>query len=214
MIKITEKLAELIGAIIGDGCIRYKPKIGQYYVEIVGNIRDEKHYFDYLKKIILNELGLDAKVCERERGLRMKIYSKVFVEFLTNVMNIPFNNTKCQNVVIPKQIQARLNLLTNCIRGIVDTDGSLFLTHKSHRANYPIIEISSTSKNLAYQLREILGSKFRIGFRSFDRKNFHRLYVLSINGETQVDNWYKTIGFSNDRNIMRYKKLKYGDAGI
>ena len=42
---LNDKKAELIGAIIGDGCIRYKPKISQYYVEIVGDPKQEKEYF-------------------------------------------------------------------------------------------------------------------------------------------------------------------------
>ena len=43
--NLSPQLSELIGVIIGDGCIRYKPKYNQYYIEIVGDklwyVRDQ-----------------------------------------------------------------------------------------------------------------------------------------------------------------------------
>ena len=58
--KITPNFAELVGVIIGDGCIRYKPKINQYYIEIVGNKDHEKEYFLYLKNLIKKETNLNS----------------------------------------------------------------------------------------------------------------------------------------------------------
>ena len=146
--------------------------------------------------------------------MRLKVYSKSFIEFLLGDLKLPSNKEKCQNVFIPKQIIKNKKLLDGCLRGIVDTDGSLFLAKKSHRTDYPSIEISTTSKKLAKQLKEILCKRFRIGFRSHKRKNFFRLYVISLNGEKIVDQWVRDIGFSNMRNLKKYKKLKYGTTGI
>ena len=211
---LNEKLAELIGTIIGDGCIRYKPKMNQYYIEIVGDINKEKAYFNYLKNILNKELNLKAHIKIRERALRLKVYSKDFIEFLLFELKLPSNKEKCQNVFIPERIIKNKKLLNSCLRGIVDTDGSLFLAKKSHRSDYPSIEISTTSEKLAKQLKDTLSPRFRIGFRSHKRKNFFRLYVISLNGEKMVDEWVKEIGFSNIRNLERYQKLKYGTTGI
>jgi len=135
--ELNSKISELIGAIIGDGCIRYKPEIGQYYLEIVGNKDKEKQYFDYLKNILKKEFNLNTHIKTRERGLRLKAYSKLFVEFLINELNLPYNKEKGENIIIPKQIAQNPELLRYCLRGIVDTDGSLFLSNKSHRQDYP-----------------------------------------------------------------------------
>ena len=188
--------------------------MGQYYLEIVGNEDKEKQYFDYLKNILKKEFNLDAHIKTRERGLRLKVYSKVFVEFLINELNLPYNKQKGQNIIIPKQIAQNPELLRYCLRGIVDTDGSLFLSKKSHRQDYPTIEISTTSKGLALQLKEVLSNQFRIGFRTYKPKGFLQIYRLSVNGEEMVDKWFNEIGFSNQKNIDRYKKLKNGTCGI
>lgn len=212
--ELNARISELIGTIIGDGCIRYKPEISQYYLEIVGNKDEEIEYFHYLENILKEEFNLKAHIKIRERGLRLKVYSKLFIEFLIDELNMPSNKEKGQNIIIPKQIIENPELLRCCLRGIVDTDGSLFLSKKSHRQDYPIIEISTTSKKLALQLKEILSNKFRIGFRNYQPKGFLTIYRLSLNGEEMVDKWFDEIGFSNQRNINRYKKLKMGPAEV
>ena len=45
--KMSKELAEFVGVVIGDGSIRYKPDISQYYVEIAGNMYEEKDYYNY-----------------------------------------------------------------------------------------------------------------------------------------------------------------------
>lgn len=214
MVIITENIAELIGAIIGDGCISYKPTIHQYFVEIVGNITEEKDYFEHLKRIILQEFNLTVSIKIRERGLRLRIYSKKFVTFLVDDLKLIPNKEKCQNIFIPEIIFSNQSLLNYCLRGIADTDGSLFLANKGYRQNYPTIELSTTSIRLAEQIREGLSKQFRIGFRSYKPGRFKRIYRISLNGDNMVDKWVKEIGFSNRRNLNRYQILKCGNGGI
>ena len=213
-INLSEPVAELIGAIIGDGCIRYKPKLNQYYLEIVGNKNEEKDYFSYLQKILKEELKLKSYLKEIERGLRLKVYSKKFIEFLIYDLGLSYNKGKGETVKIPDKIIDNPYLINHCIRGICDTDGSLFLTKKSHRLDYPVIEISTTSIKLAKQLNKELSKILRISFRSYKPKNFLRIYRISINGNKMVNKWIKEIGFSNPINTKRYEKIKSGDAGI
>ena len=51
--KLNNNIAELIGVIIGDGCIRYKPHLSQYYIEIVGDKNNEKEYLNTSIKCLL-----------------------------------------------------------------------------------------------------------------------------------------------------------------
>ena len=207
MYDLNSNLSELIGAIIGDGLIRYKPDKNQYYVEIVGSIKDEQQYLIYLQKIINLELKVNSKISERCRGLRLRFYSKKFVEFLIFDLSMNYNKEKCLNISIPNKIFNNSTLLLPCLRGIVDTDGSLFLSNKSGKV-YPIIEISTISSKLANQLREILSKSFRIGFRSYTPKNYNEIYRISLNGHLMVEKWFNLIGFSNFRNFQRFKKIK------
>lgn len=102
MIILNERLAELIGSIIGDGCIRHTAK--QYYVEIVGDREKEKEYFNYLAKIVKEELNLISHIKIIGRGLRMKVYSKEFINYLIVKLELPYNKEKCLNVFIPSEI--------------------------------------------------------------------------------------------------------------
>ena len=213
--KINNKIAELIGVIIGDGCIRYKPQSSQYYIEIVGDQNNEREYFEYLSKIFIEELNLKSFVKIRERGLRLKIYSKKFVEHLVHKLKLPCNKDKCQHIFIPSIIFNDENLLKHCLRGIMDTDGSLFFANKGYRKDYPTIEISTISHKLAQQLKETLSTRFRLGFRNYKQGRFQRIYRVSLNGEKMVEKWHQEIGFSNPRNLNKYKKIKKcGAAGI
>jgi len=124
------------------------------------------------------------------------------------------NKIKGENIFIPEIIRSNTSLRNDCIRGITDTDGSLFLANKGYRNDYPTIEISTTSKKLAIQIKTILSKNFRIGFRKFKAQNYRMIYRISINGDKMVQKWVKLIGFSNTRNIKRYKKLKNGATGI
>lgn len=212
--EINTQIAELIGIIIGDGCIRYDVKNPQYFVEITGNINLERTFFNYIANIFSSQLGLKSNIRIGGRGLRLRVSSKQFLEWLVHTLEMPYNKNKCLNIKIPSVIVADQELLFYCLRGIVDTDGSLFLSRKGPQKDYPCIEITTASKPLAMQLREILPAHLRIGFRNFTKNGFATIYKISINGDEMVDLWVKLIGFSNPRNGNRYIKLKSGSTGI
>jgi len=211
---MSKELAEFVGVVIGDGSIRYKPDISQYYVEIAGNMYEEKDYYNYLRDLVLDVFNLKSHLFFRQGAIRLRVNSRKLVEFLVLELKMVPNKDKCKNVTIPEQIICDPRLLTQCLKGIVDTDGSLFLANKGYRKDYPSIELNTISMGLANQLKEILSTNFRIGFRSHKRGNYNRLYKISLNGDYMVDKWFNEIGFSNPKNLKKYKKLKNGDAGI
>ena len=194
------KLSELIGIIIGDGNIYYKPDKRKYYFEITGDPKLEKSYFDYISKLVQSLLGKKPTIRTQNRGLKLRLYSKNFVEFLIKELGIPHGRDKGTMVKIPDRfISQEWKILKMCIRGIADTDGSLFLSKKGNNLNYPCIEIVTTSKPLAFQLKTLLSNKFRIGFRKYSRGEFRKQYILSVNGDNMVNQWIEDIGFSNQR---------------
>ena len=199
--RFKKELAELIGIIIGDGNIYYKPEFRKYYFEITGDPNLEVDYFNYISDLVYKILRKRPSI-RFGRGLMLRLYSKEFVEFLINVIKLPHGRIKGSSVTIPKYVESRnWNTLKLCIRGITDTDGSLFLSKKSHRNDYPCIEISTISKSLAFQLKKLLESKYRIGFRLQSKRGLTDRYIISVNGDNMVNKWIKDIGFSNKRKI-------------
>lgn len=206
--EISKELAELIGIIIGDGCLYYSKKFNKYYIEIVGDPKLDRNHFEYISTLVEKILNKKPTIVVRSKGLRLRFYSKEFLEFLINELKMPFGKIKGKTVKIPNKIVSfGWEFIKKCIRGIADTDGSLFLANKGYRKDYPTIEISSISKNLVYQLKKILEEKdFRIGLRKNENVP-NTIYRLSINGEIMVKKWIEEIGFSNKRHYQKYKQL-------
>lgn len=134
------------------------------------------------------------------------INSKEIVYFLTTILKIPAGEGKCEKISIPEVILRDWNLTKHFIRGVVDTDGSIFTAKKPGIEHYPSIEITTTSHTLASQIKESL---IEHGFRvakiwSYKSKTSKRTaYKIPLNGKENVKNWIKKIGFSNPYKLKR-----------
>jgi len=152
--KLNSNLAEIIGILIGDGYIYRKNR--KYQIGFVGHPLTDKELFEKLHFLILQEWKKDTKIKVRQRGLRLVFNSKEICNFLINDLGIPFGEGKCEKVKIPKDILNNWNLLKHTIRGIMDTDGTVFVSKKPGIEKYPTMEITTTSPVLANQLKEAL----------------------------------------------------------
>lgn len=201
--KITEGIAELIGALIGDGYIYRSHR--KYQIGFVGSPKTDRDYFEKLKQLVLDEWKKNAKIKFRARGLRMVIDSKEICDFLINELGIAHGEGKCERVKIPEEIFKDWKLVKNTIRGIVDTDGSVFVAKKPGVEKYPSIEITTTSKELAQQLRDILIKKdFRVANIWKDRHAQKRIaYRVPLNGKENIKKWIDEVGFSNPYKLNR-----------
>lgn len=207
IMQITPAIAELVGIIIGDGCIYTNYR--KYCIEIVGNPLSDRDYFNHISTLIERTLNKKPQIRVRYRGLRLRFYSKDFVNFLIMKLKIPCGKKKGLLVKIPDKI---INLgwesVKLCIRGIADSDGSLFLADKGYRKDYPTIEVTSISKNLPFQLKNLLEKQgFKVGLRKWTRESRPPVFRISINGENMVKKWIEEIGFSNSKHTKKYKLL-------
>jgi len=196
--ELNEGVAELIGALLGDGYIYQKNR--KYQIGFVGSPLTDKEYFELLKRLILTEWNKEAKIKFRERGLRMVINSKEICNFLINDLEIPHGEGKCEKIKIPNKLLDDWKLTKCVIRGLVDTDGSVFVARKPGVEKYPSIEITTTSKELAYQLREILIKQgFRVAniWESKSKTSRRIVYRVPLNGKENIKKWINEIGFSN-----------------
>ncbi|MFH1358452.1 MAG: LAGLIDADG family homing endonuclease, partial [archaeon] len=126
----------------------------------------------------------------------MVFNSKEICEFLINDMKMFHGKGKCQHITIPQEIYKNWNLAKHAIRGIADTDGSIFVSKKPGIEKYPSIEITTTSVNLANQLKEILIKiGFRITLREGKRKQPRGLipYRIGLYGKRNLKKWMEEI---------------------
>ena len=119
---------------------------------------------------------------------------------------------KSWTVFIPQIVTKNWNIVKHTIRGIVDTDGSIFVAKKPRVLAYPSIEFDTSSKKLALQLREILLNQ---GFRvaniwTYQTKLGKRpMYKVPLNGIKNLEKWLDEIGFSNPYKLRRAQKCLY-----
>ena len=189
----TEKFAEFYGIMLGDGCIFSDMK----GIAITGDKILEKDYYErYLFNLIKDLFDSKPKVFYEKdnRGVRIIFYSRKVCNFLSNV-GFPVGLKYNKNMAFPSFILENRSSAAACIRGIMDTDGSL----AGHPNTKIMIHLSITSPSLRKSvidgLKElgVIGGEFNKG--------------IMIYGRDKVNTFYRKIGFSNKKNIIKYNKF-------
>ena len=217
-LKLNNKMAELVGAIIGDGCL-YNKKY-QYLLMLSGNIREDRKYYDNISRFLFKTINKKPTIKIHQRALRLIIQNKTLFNFFYGYLGMRYDGNKTYKVKIPFLILKNLSFTKACLRGIVDTDGSVFTSDKPGSSDYPSIEITTVSKNLAFQIKNILKKlNYRVTLRWYDPKNNVqvRTYKIGLNGWSMLRKWCKEIGFSHSLKAnlaASILKKKYGEAGV
>lgn len=201
---INKNLAEIVGILIGDGYIYRKNR--KYQIGFCGNPKTDIELFEKLKELIFKVWNKKVNFKVRAGGLRLVFNSKEICNFLIDDLRIPHGEGKCEKVLIPEIIARDWNLSKYTIRGIMDTDGTIFVSKKPGVDKYPTMEITTTSAKLAEQLRNILiGQDFRVGNirKSLSKLSARIAYRVPLYGKENVKKWLDKIGFSNE-----YKKQR------
>lgn len=197
---IDETISEFCGAIMGDGNIWSNGR--KYEITVTGNIITDREYFDYIYFFVHSRIKKPYYRI-RGRGLRLTIYSKKFYQFITKKMGIPPRVLKCK-FGIPPKICATKKLLRAFIRGLFDTDGSVFTSNKKGSYNYPTLEITNSNQILLMQVyKTLMNMKFRINYRHAGNGS----YKVSIYGMKMLAKWKDEIGSSNPHKMRRINTI-------
>ncbi|GEM_PF-1762770 len=216
--KITPNMAELIGVIIGDGCIDNSwSNKGCYRIFISGNPIEDKPYMEhYLPQLIKKRLKKELKPFMGSNGAYLLQFSCEPFRLFLEKLGIGPNKTKI--VKIPQEIKDKNILLRRCIRGIADTDFTVIGANHGKKKNvYPRIESQFASEALVRDLEESLrkmGFTLNTMYNRLNKdKRGHTWISSSINleGPHNLNRWLKKIDFANLRLITRYQYLqKFG----
>jgi len=210
MPRLSKELCEEIGAHIGDGSMGVYD--GRYIVSFCGN--KEKDY-EYVKRIA----GLYSKLYSIRPKIRFwsgvvgfQIFSKSVLEFKAS-LGLPIG--KKIRIDIPAKIkESSKACIASCLRGIFDTDGTVYLENKNHDI-YPRIQLKVASKELAESVTKLLNEKFNIRATHYwrsENKRWRVSHYVECRGRGNLRAWMKLIGFSNSRNLNKvseyYKRSK------
>lgn len=145
----TPEFAELIGTYLGDGCLYDKG------LKIV--LSNKKHY-RFVMSLLVKIFGKKPSLAISNNYVVITLYGTQLPELMG------FKGNKIKNKVsIPEWIFNNNELLKACIRGLFDTDGSLFV-HSIQGKNKIYYRLSF--KNYCVELREsVFNSLKKFGYK-------------------------------------------------
>lgn len=199
--KLTPELAEEIGIHYGDGFLSVK----RYDYRLKGNINDEIEYYkNYIKPLFKKLFNINVNLKKFDSTFGFEISSKALWEFKTKVIGIKPGNKK--DLCVPERLKINnQKILCAFIRGLFDTDGSLYFKSRyGYKNYYPTITISLYSKNLIIEMGEILKM---LGFNPsiYLNDDYPR---ISLNGIGSLKRYEKMIGWSSQKNLNKLNDWK------
>ena len=186
---INEDLAEIFGVLNGDG---HLSKIN-HEISVIGNVKTDYNYFRYLKKKFEKVFEIKFKIEKFEHYIKLRAYSIDLLNWLHNIHNLPKGKKK-GNLKIPKAVLYNIPLLHFYLRGLFDTDGTIYFRRKDE----PVVEISSSDKRYLHQIKEQL---LFLGFKAGIGKN--RVFIYN---KEDIGRFFKEIKSSNPKHLNKYQK--------
>ncbi|OGI11735.1 hypothetical protein A3K64_00380 [Candidatus Micrarchaeota archaeon RBG_16_36_9] len=185
-----DKLAELIGIILGDGNILSDKKNGIYCLRIFFDSEKEVRYLNYVKSLIedIFETIPKTRKTKGKNCFYLVLQSKGIVVYLESEKLKSGDKIK-NKLTIPKWIWERKNYLKSCIRGLIDTDGSIYRL-KPQWSNIIQLSFKNNNKEL---LKDIRSAFIELGFHP--SKIFGNRIVITR--QEEIKRYLKDVGTNN-----------------
>ncbi|MEK7504612.1 MAG: LAGLIDADG family homing endonuclease [Patescibacteria group bacterium] len=201
----STKLAELIGIILGDGGIT------NTQLKITLNKEVESEYISVVVNLLTDLFGEEPKkyyFSEHTQKVCNIVFSGVqLIEILGTLGLFPGNKVSRQ-AKVPEWIVIDHAFSKSCLRGLVDTDGCVFLhKHYSFGNYYLNLGITFTNHSLPL-LHFVYTTLTSVGFHPKIQDDGVYLYRAS-----EVVKYANEIGFSNTHHALRlnqFLELKKG----
>lgn len=199
--KYSAELAEFFGIMIGDGGIN-----NPWQANITLNSIKDAEYAEYVYRLCKKLFGISPAMRKRKtrNALVISLASISVVDFLVRNGLVRGNKIKT-GLKIPKWVLKNPSYSKNCVRGLIDTDGCIFIhVHKVLGKIYKNIGLTLTSYSpeLIFQVAEIFANFGIIGHISKRGKDIY-LYQ-----EDAVLKYLKIFSTSNERIVSVYKKWR------
>ena len=191
----SEKLAEFVGIIIGDGHIWAKG------IRVTGNSNEIAHHY-YIKKLIKELFDLDARVYisyTKKSVCITNIYSKKLVSFLER-MGLKKGDKIRNKTKIPSWIFKKKEFIYSVLRGLFDTDGGVYNKQKNYKRVF--IEFQNHCPTTMKDINKLI----KLGGFTPSQSSIN----TRIQNQEDVKKFFEFIGSSNPKNIIRYQIFTNG----
>lgn len=189
----SSELAEFIGIMMGDGTM------STYHIGITLHASDDAEYASFVVEFIKNLFGVHPKVYKRKEknAIVITVARKLLVAYL-HKLGLPMGNKIEQNLDIPSWITKNSAYAKACVRGLMDTDGSVFThtyTSKGKKYSYKKVSFTSASPALLISVHNILSKN--------DISSHISKTNLRIDSRVSVDTYFTRIGTHNTKHLKR-----------
>lgn len=206
---LDEKLTEFVGIVLGDGNIHQHQSTNgtSYMVRISGDsIKDKEYLENYVAKLGENLFNIKAKfyLHKDHNELMVLFVGRLVVEFMIHIGLKPGNKIQSQTT-IPKWIWKSDELLKACIRGLIDTDGSVY----ELLPNWPgLFQLTFENRNITL-LRDLRKAFLKLGYnisKICGNRTEHgtKFYITR---KADIKKFYKEICFSNPKHKRKLDAL-------
>ena len=211
-----ENIAELCGAIVGDGWICGSEK--SFF--LAGDPTEDKDYYDRnISKLIKEIFNIDItpKFFSYWKVYGVGMYKK---EIIKTLLSFDLKKgKKVDTAQVPNWILQNKRFFFDFLRGLFDTDGSIFCQRdytkyaSKYNSKYHTrirIRISSISPKLIDQIYNELNilnfkctkRKLLRGFKH--NRNNHNVHILEINNSKWINEFFKKVKPANPKHITKY----------
>lgn len=186
------EFANFLGILAGDGHMN----LISYEVTITGHKKLDKQFIEqHVMPMFENLFGLKPHERFDKHRMICRVYSKKLVEYLIGTFDLPAGK-KTNRLRIPKQVFDNNGLLKAYIRGLFDTDGSVYPHHKNS------IALDITSRDPAFR-EDVLRGLRKLSFHpTMNGKN------IQLYRKHEIDEFFKGIKPKNARHLKRYQTYK------
>jgi len=185
----SSKLAEFIGAMLGDGYI----KTNKTQLGISLNSETDYSYALYIQSLIKKLFSLRASVRRdgSDKSVTVLVSSRNLVEFLID-NDLKAGNKVINQVSIPRWINLKREYKIACLRGLMDTDGSFYSYF--HRVNGKVyknyaLDFTNCSMPLLQGVKNILQD---LGYAPTAAK-----YKVILYKKRDIGSYISMVGSSN-----------------
>lgn len=152
--------------------------------------KESKYVINFLKPLVENIFGITPQIAypKLQKAIVLKLNSIEIVRFLILCSLLAGNKIK-NEVSIPDWVKSDVNLLKACLRGLIDTDGSIYKL-KPHWPNLWQLSFKNNNKKL---LKDVHETFVKLGFQP--SKIFGNRIVLTR--QKEIYKYFKEIGTNN-----------------
>ena len=193
--KKSIELAEFIGIMMGDG------GISEYQIVVTLHHVDDLEYAAFVTKLIKKLFKIQPKIYHSPKNSvnDIVVSRKELVHYL-HELGLPIGNKVKQQFDIPEWIKYNEKFAIACLRGLIDTDGCIFVHRykmKGKLYTYKKLSFASASKPLRQSVHNLL-----------HKAGFHpRIAGTNIRLDRIEDmrRYFSLIGSHNPKHLRRYE---------